>query len=421
MWGIISLLILSTAAMGLLLSSLADPTGPAALVTAGSSRRAVTAGAVLPFSEDAFGMLILLDTDQDEAGQLAAKLDGDLRAALVESGLSNQVESDVRLATGLPLEEEAARQRARLAVLIQAEEEAGSQALAARAFLNEAIQPAGFSQYVPAMQATMDALLAPFSAPSMAESSQIMANRLTAIANTAAGTVALHDGAYSDCTRRFTAVLALLAQIDLAFKRAEASHASLAICLDALGENDEARSHYQAAIDINPDYSLAYYGLGNYYYGQDNYARAKLLYKETVNRSFSDPLSSDEIISRAYVGLGNLALIDGDYPAAVADLDRAAGLMPDFPATYLARALARRAQGQETAAQADLIRCLELASQAEPRQSDYFRQVEAECRALLTEMTTKATPSPTNTAMATATPVPTRPEDRKTYSGRYRR
>lgn len=410
-WGLISLLLVSMAALGLLVSSLTTPERPTYTVTYSPTVAPAPSHVISSFSEDTFGLLILLEEEGGETGRLASTLNGDLRAVLVESGLANRVETDIRAATGLVLEEEASRQKATLAVHIQVKRDASGIDLSASSFLNEQSQPAGFSQYIPVMRATIDTLLAPFSAPDEDQIRQQLTARLAAIINTAAGTFALYDGAYGECSRRFTAVLSLLEQINLSYKRAEASHASLAICLEALGQNEEAREHYEAAVDINPDYSLAYYGLGNYYYSREEYSQAERLYEETIKRSFSDPLSSDEIIGRAYLGLGNLSLLSGDFPAAVTLLDQAIVLMPDFPATYLARAIALSSLGQEALAQTNLDQCLRLATEDEPRQSDYYRQVAKECRSLQEEIAIRATGAPTKKAPATGNATPEQTEE----------
>jgi tetratricopeptide (TPR) repeat protein len=242
--------------------------------------------------------------------------------------------------------------------------------------------------------------------------SQILADRLAVIANAMNGFVALQEGNYSDCSRRFSAVLDLLDEIEVSSNRAEGSHSALAICLAALGQQEAARDHYLAALEANPDYALAHYGLGNYYYGRLDYEVAQRYYELTIEKSAIDPLATEIILGRAYVGLGNIAIAGQDYEAAVEALNRAIVIEPDLPGYYLARAIAWQALGRAAEAEADLNRCLELAAEPAEDQSDYYRQLEEECRSLLEGPANENLSAETATAEtipATSTKTPTIP------------
>jgi tetratricopeptide (TPR) repeat protein len=232
-------------------------------------------------------------------------------------------------------------------------------------------------------QVTVDALSETFSRDTLPGVSAVFANRIGILINTAIGYDALRDGNYGECSRRFTAALPLLDQLDITTGHSEAAHHALGTCLSALGRADDGNAEYQRAIEINPNYAAAYFGLGNYWYTKGDYAQAVQYYQFTLDKAQVDPLASEVMVARAHSGLGNIALAEMRYDEAIQAFDEAIANQPDFPAYYLGRALAKRGAGLEEDAKADLQQCVEAAKQPGAAQSDYFRQLEQDCTAKL--------------------------------------
>jgi len=326
------------------------------------------------FSPDKYGVLLIVGAE--DAGGMIGMLERDLKAKLAATGLGDVVEVAFEVRGSTPSLQPLVESRgAKAGMFIVVSSDAGG-------------FPSGLETYFVSapdatFQVTVDALSETFSRDTLPKVSAVFANRIGILINTAIGYDALRDGNYGECSRRFTATLPLLDQLDITTSHSEAAHHALGTCLSALGRADEGSAEYQRAIEINPNYAAAYFGLGNYWYSQGDYKQAARYYQLTLDKAQIDPLASEVMVARAYGGLGNIALAETRYDEAIQAFDKAINNQPDFPAYYLGRALAKRAAGLGEDAKADLQKCIEVAKQPGAAQSDYFRQLEQDCTAKL--------------------------------------
>jgi len=330
----------------------------------------------LVFGGDTYGVVLVAPEDSAEARELMALLQRDVKARLGETGLGDEVTLATRVAASTEsLAGIAASSRARVGILIAINPESNG--------VSTGLQTYFANEPDVTLQAMADALSSSTQSESLSAASTAFATRLGVLINASVGYDALHDGRYDECARRFNALLPLLDQIGQTSNRAEAAHLALGTCLNALGNTDQGRAEYEKAIEINPDYSAAYFGLGNYWYGKADYAQAVKYYRDTLSKAQVDPLASEVMIGRAYGGLGNIALAELRYDEAIQNFDEAIKNQPDFPAYYLGRALAKRGAGLEAEAKADFQSCVEAAKEPGAAQSDYFRQLEKDCSSML--------------------------------------
>ncbi|MEK7787547.1 MAG: tetratricopeptide repeat protein, partial [Chloroflexota bacterium] len=329
------------------------------------------------FGGDTYGVLLVAAAESAEGRALLEPLQRDLKARLAETGAGDEVTLATRVTVGTEtLEQAAIGSQARIAILIMAADEGSGTSVGLQTYFAQ-------KPDVP-LQAIVDALSGSLSGESAATASTQLAERLGVLINATIGYEALHDGQYDGCSRRFTAALSLVDRLDVS-SRAEAMHLALGTCLSALGREDDGLAAYERSIEVNPNYAAPYFGIGNYWYAKGDYAQAATYYQQTLQQAEVDPLASEVIVSRAYAGLGNIAMAEKRYEDAVKALDEAIKQQPDFPAYYLARAIARRGLGHEADAKADLEKCVEVAQHSETVQSDYFRQLEENCATMLAE------------------------------------
>jgi serine/threonine-protein kinase len=332
---------------------------------------------IVVFGDDTYGVLLVAAAESAEGRALLEPLQRDLKARLSETGAGDEVTLATRVTVDPEtLEQAAIGSQARIAILVLAADEGSGVSVGLQTYFAQ-------KPDVP-LQAIVDALSGSLSGESAAAASAQLAVRLGVLVNATIGYEALHDGQYDGCSRRFTAALSLVDRLDVS-SRAEAMHLALGTCLSALGREDDGLAAYEQSIEVNPNYAAPYFGIGNYWYAKGDYAQAAAYYQQTLQQAEVDPLASEVIVSRAYAGLGNIAMAEKRYEDAVSALDEAIKQQPDFPAYYLARAIARRGLGQETDAKADLEKCVEVAQHSEIVQSDYFRQLEENCATMLAE------------------------------------
>lgn len=82
------------------------------------------------------------------------------------------------------------------------------------------------------------------------------------------------------------------------------------------GMYDEAIAEYKKAIEINPEYSDAYYNLGlAYFYGKKMYDEAIAAYKKAIERRPG--------FAKAHYGLGTTYYRKGEYSLAIEHYDKA--------------------------------------------------------------------------------------------------
>jgi tetratricopeptide (TPR) repeat protein len=131
------------------------------------------------------------------------------------------------------------------------------------------------------------------------------------------------------------------------FERGNANH--------ILGHDEEAMADYEKAVDLNPNLYRAYAAMGAIYREKKDYRRAM----EAYTKSISAKPNVD-----AYFERGQTYVALGDFQKAIDDYDKAIQEMPDSPAVYRARGLARRSIGDEAGYEADR----DAASRIEHRQ-----------------------------------------------------
>jgi tetratricopeptide (TPR) repeat protein len=210
---------------------------------------AVPAQPIPVFADEVYGVLLVPTADSP----LSAILASDLLAQLAASGVTEQVAVQLYAEADPPSLAYLRRvSRAKLVAQMSIGEDETTPVVG---WQFAAERPS------PGLNAIMAALSAPLPASA---ASHVSARRLAVIINADLGYVALHEGVHEECAQRFTAVLAQDAHLQTDFTRAEASHVSLAVCLDALGQAEAARTHYEAAIALNPEFAQGHFGLGNY-------------------------------------------------------------------------------------------------------------------------------------------------------------
>jgi tetratricopeptide (TPR) repeat protein len=98
----------------------------------------------------------------------------------------------------------------------------------------------------------------------------------------------------------------------------------------------------------------------NYWYVKLDYEKANQYYEETIRKSEIDPLSSDDIVGRAYGALGNIALANSEFEEAIEAFTQAIEQDAEFPGYYFARASAKIEAGLPDEGRADLELCVAL-------------------------------------------------------------
>jgi tetratricopeptide (TPR) repeat protein len=106
--------------------------------------------------------------------------------------------------------------------------------------------------------------------------------------------------------------------------------------------------------------------MGNLSHHNDDFATAKAYYETVLEKSYIDPLATDETVGRIHGGLGNLAFLDEEYQEAEDAYDRAISYQPEFPANYLSRGDTKLALGDITGLD-DYEYCVQLINADEER------------------------------------------------------
>ena len=91
-------------------------------------------------------------------------------------------------------------------------------------------------------------------------------------------------------------------------------------------EYDKAISFYLRYIELDPDYAIAYYNLGNAYYDQGNHTKAIESYKKAIE------LNPDD--AQAYYNLGYAYREQGNNAKAIESYKKAIELNPDDASAY---------------------------------------------------------------------------------------
>ena len=113
-----------------------------------------------------------------------------------------------------------------------------------------------------------------------------------------------------------------------------------------------ALDEYNQAIEINPNYAMAYYNRGVLYYDQKKYELALADWNKAIelNPNFTD----------AYYNRGNLYFNQQKYELALADWNKAIELNPNFAKAYYNRGVLYRLQEKYDLALADWNKAIEI-------------------------------------------------------------
>ena len=119
-----------------------------------------------------------------------------------------------------------------------------------------------------------------------------------------------------------------------------------------LDQPEDAVISYNKAIQLDPEYALAYYNRGNLFALLGQYSRAIEDYNEAIN--------IDPEYTSVYKNRGNAFVLLGEYHRAIKDFDETIALDPQHAHGYGSRAWAFAALNMYAEAQQDLERALEL-------------------------------------------------------------
>jgi hypothetical protein len=106
------------------------------------------------------------------------------------------------------------------------------------------------------------------------------------------------------------------------------------------------------AIALNPNYALAYNNRGKVYLQQKKY--------DLAIQDFDRAISLKPDFTAAYVNRGKVYLIRQDYDRAMMDFDRAIAIKPDYAAAYYSRASVYNQQGDYEQARANYAKAKSL-------------------------------------------------------------
>jgi tetratricopeptide (TPR) repeat protein len=129
-------------------------------------------------------------------------------------------------------------------------------------------------------------------------------------------------------------------------------HNLLGNALGEKGRDDEARSHFLAAVRLKPDYADAFYNLGVAAAHRNEMDRAMVYYQQAVNL--------DRTNAKARNNLGYALLLSGDYYEAVKYFEEAAKINPQFAQAHYNQGLALHALGKIDAAIVEYKKALEI-------------------------------------------------------------
>ncbi len=134
---------------------------------------------------------------------------------------------------------------------------------------------------------------------------------------------------------------------DAYFERGSARH--------ILGQDEQALADFEKAVELNPNLYRAYAAIGSIYRARNDLKRAM----EAYTKSIAAKPNVDAFFERGqtYESLG-------EHQKAIEDYDRAILELPDAPAVYRARSLARRNIGDQAGYESDR----DAANQIEHRQ-----------------------------------------------------
>ena len=101
-----------------------------------------------------------------------------------------------------------------------------------------------------------------------------------------------------------------------------------------LGHCDKAIEHYSRAINLKPNFAIAYYHRGNTYLIKGNVDHNKDNYNRAI-KDFTLAIAFKADFAKAYNGRGNAYSAKGDYDLAIDDFNKAIELRPNLAKLYV--------------------------------------------------------------------------------------
>jgi len=165
------------------------------------------------------------------------------------------------------------------------------------------------------------------------------------------------DGLTNECFRRLAGMLPIeLEAEDLGLRDPKVQAASLAYSeaqvqllmqrYDKLENVNAAIDLYERAVKANPEYALAYAGLGEAYYRKYRLTSTDKPWLDMAKENSERALKLDESLPAAYVTRGLIYNVTSEYERAILDFQQAIQLDPNIAGGYLGLAKAYEKQEQ---------------------------------------------------------------------------
>ena len=134
-----------------------------------------------------------------------------------------------------------------------------------------------------------------------------------------------------------------------------AAHHNLGVTYFQLQDLESAVAEFKAALEIDPEDPDTHYQLGAAYLnlallGADAMASADAGLLAQAVDEFEFALEMEADMPEALIGMGNVYILQGDYPAAIDALQQATERGPDLPQAYYALGQAYAQNGDTTSA-----------------------------------------------------------------------
>jgi tetratricopeptide (TPR) repeat protein len=148
------------------------------------------------------------------------------------------------------------------------------------------------------------------------------------------------------------------------YPRDERAHSGLAILCSAAQQYDKAVAEYRKAIELNPDYSIAYNQLGYAYRSAGNMEAAESSFRKYIALIPNDP--------NPYDSYAELLMKTGRFDESIAQYRKALSIDSHFGASYVGIAADHMLAGRHAAAVAELEKYYSIARDDSERRTALF-------------------------------------------------